>query len=160
MWKTGEDSQETRTYRVATQRLFMADAYGPGDDTTLKGAGTRQTNVRQNFSDNSVIIWRKGAATWENGTIEPHLSQVFRVFAGQPDPRNASHFTIGYEVDGKPGTIDGWLLKDLTVVLEPREGRIVQQDVNGLRREWDPYADPPTTRPSDPSMLVPLLQKP
>ena len=32
-----------------------------------------------------------------------------RLFAGQADPADESHFTIDYEVDGDRGTIDGWL---------------------------------------------------
>lgn len=43
-----------------------------------------------------------------------------RFFAGQPDPNDESHFTIDYEVDGIRNTIDGWLLDDDTVKLEPR----------------------------------------
>lgn len=35
-----------------------------------------------------------------------------RLFAGQPDPADASHFTIRYEIDGEAGTIDGWLRDD------------------------------------------------
>jgi hypothetical protein len=34
------------------------------------------------------------------------------VFNGQPDPADGSHFTVGYEVDGRRGTIDGWLTDD------------------------------------------------
>lgn len=32
-----------------------------------------------------------------------------RVYNGQPDPSDPSHFTIGYKVDGQRGTIDGRL---------------------------------------------------
>jgi hypothetical protein len=41
-----------------------------------------------------------------------------RVFAGQPDPNDASHFTIQFEADGKPGTIEGWLNDDDSVTLK------------------------------------------
>jgi hypothetical protein len=33
-----------------------------------------------------------------------------RLFAGQPDPANPAHFTLRYELDNRPGTIDGYLL--------------------------------------------------
>jgi hypothetical protein len=36
-------------------------------------------------------------------------SQQLRVFAGQGDPQRSDHFTIGFEINGEPGTIDGWL---------------------------------------------------
>lgn len=38
-----------------------------------------------------------------------------RVFAGQPDPLDPSHFTIDYEHNGTAGVIDGWLMSDNTV---------------------------------------------
>lgn len=47
---------------------------------------------------------------------------VFRVFAGQPDPADPTHFTIPYEVDGHAGVIDGWLKED-RIELRPREGQ-------------------------------------
>jgi len=34
---------------------------------------------------------------------------VLRVFAGQPDPADPSHFTIRYQINGREGFIDGWL---------------------------------------------------
>jgi hypothetical protein len=47
---------------------------------------------------------------------------TLRLFAGQADPADESHFTIRYELNGQPGLIDGWLMPDDTVKLEPREG--------------------------------------
>jgi len=45
---------------------------------------------------------------------QPHVlflapDHVLRVFAGQPDPLHPERFTIRYEVNGSPGTIDGTL---------------------------------------------------
>jgi hypothetical protein len=34
---------------------------------------------------------------------------TLRVFAGQVDPQDASHFTIEYDIGGKGGVVDGWL---------------------------------------------------
>jgi hypothetical protein len=34
-----------------------------------------------------------------------------RFFAGQPDPSDDSHFTIGYQANGRPGIIDGYLIQ-------------------------------------------------
>lgn len=39
----------------------------------------------------------------------PPAGSHFRFYAGQPDPDDPTHFTIRYEMDGHPGTIDGWL---------------------------------------------------
>ena len=67
---------------------------------------------------------------------------VLRVFAGQPDPADPTHFTIPYELDGRGGVIDGWL-KDDRIELRPREGRWVYD--NG--ETWT-LTPPPATRPA------------
>jgi len=56
----------------------------------------------------------------------------WRWFAGQPDPADPSHFTLGYEVNEVPGTIDGWLCDDETVLLRPRTGPVEWQQRHGL----------------------------
>lgn len=45
-----------------------------------------------------------------------------RLYAGQPDPADASHFTIRYESKGSGGTIDGWLRDGDSVKLQVRDG--------------------------------------
>ena len=52
----------------------------------------------------------------------PMPSKTFTLFFGQPDPVNLSHFTMKYEIDNIPGTIDGWLQNDDTVKLQIRDG--------------------------------------
>lgn len=47
---------------------------------------------------------------------------TLRFFAGQPDPTDDSHFTIGYEIGGRGGTIDGWLRAHQTLDLRVRDG--------------------------------------
>ena len=44
------------------------------------------------------------------------------MYFGQPDPIDLSHFTIKYEIDNIPGTIDGWLQNDDTDKLQIRDG--------------------------------------
>lgn len=48
--------------------------------------------------------------------------QVFRLFYGQQDGSDPSHFTIRYEWNGVAGTIDGWLRVDDNVELRVRDG--------------------------------------
>lgn len=55
-------------------------------------------------------------------TYCPPASSRTRIYFGQPDPVDASHFTIGYDAGGVSGTIDGWLLPDDTVRLTVRDG--------------------------------------
>lgn len=44
-----------------------------------------------------------------------------RVYAGQADPADASHFTIDYEQWGQRDTFDCWLQPDDTVKIKPRK---------------------------------------
>lgn len=50
---------------------------------------------------------------------------VFRLYARQPDANDPSHVTVGYEVDGRAGTIHGRLRPDGWIDLEPTTGRTV-----------------------------------
>jgi hypothetical protein len=42
------------------------------------------------------------------------------VFAGQPDPSDPAHFTIGYQIWGQQDVLDGRLQDDDQVTLLPR----------------------------------------
>lgn len=67
------------------------------------------------------------------GSLKIDDSDRLRVFAGQPDPSDESHFTIAYDLDGQPGVIDGWLNSDGSIKLEPRVGKRVN-------KVWYPHA--------------------
>jgi hypothetical protein len=55
-----------------------------------------------------------------SGGANIRFTNSLRIFAGQPDPNDESHFTIRYELDGKSNVIDGWLMSDDSVKLQPR----------------------------------------
>jgi hypothetical protein len=50
----------------------------------------------------------------------PKKPPVVRIYAGQPDPNDASHFTIAYQMWGQSDTIDGRLLDNDSVTMTPR----------------------------------------
>jgi hypothetical protein len=52
-------------------------------------------------------------------------SRRVRIFAGQADPADESHFTLTYEVDGHRGLIDGWLDPYDKVRMQVRDGPAV-----------------------------------
>jgi hypothetical protein len=52
----------------------------------------------------------------------PDADERTRFFHGQPDPTNASQFTIPYDIGRAIGVIDGVLNDDLTITLTPRTG--------------------------------------
>jgi hypothetical protein len=79
----------------------------------------------------NALVWRP--ATWEPGSrvqlvgltsvVVPEIDgKRVHVFAGQADPANAAHFTLGYDIDGQAGTIDGWLDAYDRVMMQFRDG--------------------------------------
>jgi hypothetical protein len=67
-----------------------------------------------------------------------------RVYAGQPDPADPSHFTIGIRLNDLPFVIDGRLLGDDGATLVPRGG--VSEPEGHDTMIWQPDGWP-TTRP-------------
>ncbi len=55
-------------------------------------------------------------------TIADINEESLKFFAGQTDSADNSHFTVPYEVGGKPGKIDGWLEPDGWINLSVRDG--------------------------------------
>jgi hypothetical protein len=53
--------------------------------------------------------------------LEIPFGRTFLLLGGQANPQDATHFTIDYEADGTPGTIDGWLLPGDIVKLKFRD---------------------------------------
>jgi len=49
------------------------------------------------------------------------ISKPGIIYAGQPDPADASHFTIRYQMWGQDDVLDGWLRDDDTVSLVARK---------------------------------------
>jgi hypothetical protein len=47
-------------------------------------------------------------------------AELTHIYAGQSDPKDASHFTIAYSADGTPGVIDGWVEDNGRIRLQPR----------------------------------------
>jgi hypothetical protein len=53
-----------------------------------------------------------------------------RLFWGQADPDHGDHFTIGYQLNGQTGTLDGWLKDDGQLDLRVRDGPAKQVATN------------------------------
>jgi hypothetical protein len=75
-----------------------------------------------------------------------------RLYAGQIDPHDPSHFTIDYVLPNQRGTIDGWLLDDDRLRFEPRAGALIGDSVRDYRKRamindmeygWDPFGQDP-----------------
>jgi hypothetical protein len=96
------------------------------------------------------VIWTRGADDWEHGQITSEKRDVYRFYAGQPDPADPTHFTIDYELDGERSTIDGWLRENSGVELAPRKGAIVDRDLGRFEVTWDPKLRPTTNAATAP----------
>jgi hypothetical protein len=78
----------------------------PNDSTVV--------SIRSLVLDSNGDAWN-APASWPGGfsTTLVRTSQSsgngLRIFAGQADPADSSHFTIEYEIDGAKNKIDGWL---------------------------------------------------
>jgi hypothetical protein len=118
-------------------------AYDPGSIVFLheriSPAGHRRLvciwNVPQNLGPApdlcfSVCVWSPATLFSETTPrTEPYGSQippryppapVARIFAGQPDPADSSHFTIHYQMWGRDDILDGWLQDDDSIRFMPR----------------------------------------
>jgi hypothetical protein len=96
-----------RTSRTGVRRLVIITA-SPADVPSMTLTG-------------GLDEWECTPGTW--GTppqfSSPPISRLVpirtekaprvRFFAAQADANDASHFTVGYELDGMPGTLQGWL---------------------------------------------------
>lgn len=105
------------------QRSLTARAWpaGPGGPRAATGKH-KQTHAELALPDSTMREIARVQGSLSIDQAPPiDYGNVVRFWAGQPDPADASHFTIPYDVDGRAGVIDGWL-RDDGLRLRPREG--------------------------------------
>ena len=93
--------------RASSPMLCFDEAGEAWKLATMNSAPIRQVNVW--MSPNDMSVW-----TRRNWTLPT------RIYAGQPDPSDASHFTFDYEAYGVRDTVDGWLEVSGYLTLRPR----------------------------------------
>jgi hypothetical protein len=59
---------------------------------------------------------------WPKADWSPNSAAMeqYQIFEGRADMDDSTHFTIPYEMDGKHGIVDGWLVDDRSVKLQIR----------------------------------------
>lgn len=90
------------------------------------------TSMSQHRPDPAI----RGGGGWLFPPTWQRLQNPIRLFAGQPDPDDPTHFTIRYEYNGQPGTVDGYVQDPAT----PRHGERIRFVVR----------DGPAAGPGDP----------
>lgn len=120
-----------RTSPSGNKRLVAVQAYSsigssPDESDPRYDEGKSQQFLNFTFScdvRSPASLFRPPSKT--RGTfasIDAGLGSSVKLFCGQPDPDDASHFTFRYKVDGAAGTIDAWLQDDDTIKFQVRDG--------------------------------------
>ena len=108
------------------RRSAVADTSGADGLPTPDGPS--QTSLKLQQDDEATQMhahWAGPTQPGNPGELTIQYRNQLSVYAAQPDPADASHFTMAYDLDGKPGAIDGWLKPDGSVVLKPPVGKLV-----------------------------------
>ena len=139
------------TFNLRRRRAVLASSRPVGDEGLTSGRTQQRLAeiVLPDTATREVARLAAGAPIDQPPSID--YGNVLRVFAGQPDPDDASHFTIPYQLDNRDGVIDGWL-KDDGLHLRPREGR---WSLVGNGKAWElptgvERSGSPATAPSAP----------
>jgi hypothetical protein len=125
------------TDRRLTAVVFVPDDLGSATFTTIHFIEPPEARSR-------VVYYRTDDGVLHAKPWEPRC--LWRILAGQPDPADATHVTIPYDVDGKPGVIDARLGDGDRLMFTPRAGRLLQW-TGSNSYTWDLSA-PPTTEPA------------
>lgn len=103
--------------------VFLHDRASPDGERWLLAVSFEGWRGPRYWQFTSGVYGRDGTTMWQGGVaIHKRPAGSLRMFAGQPDPADASHFTIGYELNGQPGTVDGWVVNGGRVNLRVRDG--------------------------------------
>ena len=117
------DTRSGKTLRIHSQskRRQLSVSAAPADDVTTspKRLSRQLTLVLPDTSERKVARFAQQPDAGHRPPVD--YGNVLRVYAGQPDPADPTHFTLPYRLDGREGVIDGWL-KDDRIELKPREG--------------------------------------
>jgi hypothetical protein len=139
---TRTDEPEEAVWEVVTTRRLGAWVFDPQN---LEN----RTLTFMNFVEPAEHRARLSATKpteEQKSKVRVELGRRWRMFAGQPDPQDPSHFTIRYQIDGKEGVIDGRLSDGDRLMFTPRVGRLTSWQ-SGSEYLWD-LGPAPTTTPA------------
>lgn len=130
-----------RTFTASKDRVLIAESWSlaaPGTEARLTSS-CQLPLLLPDSRRQEVVRFPEPSA--EGEIPVPYHGHALRFLAGRPDQADASRFTLSYDVDGRPGVIDG-RLGDEGISLTPRTGRKL---LINLVETWDltPDAPPP-----------------
>jgi hypothetical protein len=129
-------------YAIQTRRRISAQVMDPNDLDRRTGTSI---SFQESPGDRSTItLSRAPDNTYLPGRFTPR--GLWRIRAAQPDPADPTHFTIPYDIDGQPGTIDANLNDGDRLRFTPRTGRLLAW-TSGNEYTWELNPNP-TTRPA------------
>jgi hypothetical protein len=123
-------------------RLVSVDVIGPFHHGDSFGLEARLIDTSSSLAGPKPL---GGGGCEIPGSASLDGSHLVRVYAGQADPADESHFTIEVETAGERVVIDGWVRND-RIVMEPRDTLATRPAPSS--RESLPTSAPPATRPS------------
>jgi hypothetical protein len=127
---------ETSDSELQKFQSFGAKSVAVGADGTWSDDVNSTTQLPLQPPNEPIELpahWEVAAKPGNPGQLTVQYRNQLRVYAGQADPADASHFTIHYDLDGQSGTVDGWLKSDGSVVLKPQVGKVANS-------VWYPHA--------------------
>jgi hypothetical protein len=108
--------QPSKDDMVLTTRAILARAW------PLYQPGTPRGNMDEAAVSLSLPAPDRSLVTRKpDGSYTVQRGPALTLYMGQPDPADLTHFTIPYDINGKGGTLDGWL-RNGEIVLRPRAG--------------------------------------
>jgi hypothetical protein len=116
----------TRQSPGGEERMVIVGCYGVRQPPPASEAGSTPLAIAATASPTDKI-WISSKLFKRPRLDLPTATGARRLYAGQIDPGDASHFTIRYEINDKAGTIDGWLGENDTVKLQVRNGPAASQ---------------------------------
>lgn len=124
-----------RTYRVRSRACLSVAVVSPIGRQSFPYCWTGEIGIQRPFSED-VIHWIKGR-TWDDGKAELKPGDHLRLYAGQLDPADPSHFTVDYELPrGHRRTVNFFLLDDEHLVILPQTSPPSTQPGRSTDQVW------------------------
>jgi hypothetical protein len=129
-----------RHYEAETIRKFSADVMDP--QNPRPSARETRMVMLDPPGGRAQLLAAFASGNDPHPVVDLQPGQRWRIFAGQADAVDPTHFTIGYEIEGQAGVIDGRLNDGDRLMLTPRVGRMAAW-TSGSEYEWDLTAGAP-----------------